>query len=57
MSLPTEPEKPKSDQKSKPPKGSLESYALGPRVLGFLVLAIIAGAFIYFVLLGGEAHN
>ncbi len=53
MSQPTGPEKPKSE----PKRGSLESFALGPRVLGLLVLAVIAGAFIYFVLLGGKAHN
>ena len=35
-------------------KGGLESLAVGPRVLTYLIAAIVVGAFVYYVLLGGE---
>lgn len=38
-------------------KDSLEAVGLGPRKMLLLILLVIAGAFIYFVLLGGEARS
>lgn len=38
-------------------KDSLEAVGLGPRKMLILLLLVIAGAFVYFVLLGGEARS
>ena len=38
-------------------KDSLESVGLGPRKMLILLLLVIAGAFVYFVLLGGEPRR
>lgn len=58
MSTPSGPSPdPARPKREKPKPGVLESFALGPKVMGYLILAIVAGAFIYYVLLGGEPPN
>ena len=38
-------------------RDSLEAVGLGPRKMLILILLVIAGAFVYFVLFGGEARS
>ena len=56
---PGEPAAPAAPREPREPreKDSLESVGLGPRKMALLILLVIAGAFVYFVLLGGEART
>ena len=52
-SVPPGPQEPREPRE----KDSLEAVGLGPRKMLILLLLVIAGAFVYFVLLGGEARS
>ena len=45
------------EQREPREKDSLEAVGLGPRKMLILLLLVIAAAFVYFVLLGGEARS
>ena len=56
---PADPGEPQETRAPREPreKDSLEAVGLGPRKMLLLILLVIAGAFVYFVLLGGEARS